>query len=109
MSANPPAVKVGDEVVMFHGYGTEARRGYVTSAARIWIVVDNLYRFRRDTQTDESKSGTPSRFYTLDQWTEHKARTAAVRYLREQGIDLRTASPWQGREAELADLIRATS
>jgi hypothetical protein len=61
---------------------------------------------RLDTQDEGSDySGSNARFVTIEQneWEETRAWGQGV--LRENGIDLRTGSPWSGREAELADLI----
>lgn len=89
----------------------------VVKASRVWVDLarsdlsgnqlgHRTWRMRRDTQDEGTQySGSNDSFTTMDQheWdeTQHWARGV----LRENGIDLRIGSPWNGREVELADLI----
>lgn len=101
-------VAVGDTVIVT-GHRRPERRVVVTKVGRTWITIGegvHEQRFRIDDQTDGSKYGSPPRFYTLQQWAEKQERDEVTTYLCEQGIDLRFDSPWRGREAELAALLR---
>jgi hypothetical protein len=117
MAVTKDEVKVGDFVKYTEGYGRHenAREALVTSVARVWITVTTggkyarEMRFRLDTQTDSPgpNGGAYSpRFYTIAQWEWREAETSAIRYLREQGINVIYDSPWSKRLVELADIIR---
>ena len=67
------------------------------------------YRMRRDTQDANSGYSRADRFVTAEQYAWEQARSAAFKFLRGQGFDLRGGSPWRGREIELADIIRAAT
>lgn len=106
-------VKVGDKVMITEYRAV--REAEVVKIARVWITVKYLgkysheSKFRLDIQTDGSNYGTPSRFYTMDQWEEKQRRDEASIFLSEQGISLEYRSPWRGREIELANVIRAVA
>lgn len=104
-------VNVGDTVIVTE-YRQEPCEATVTKVARVWITAGEGWRekkFRRDDQTDGSDTGVPAHFYTLTQWAEKQQQVEVATFLREQGIDLRHDSPWRGREAELAGIIRAAT
>ena len=64
------------------------------------------WRMRRDTQNEGSQySGSNSRFLTMDQHAWEETQTWALAVLQDHGIDLRSNSPWRGREIELADIL----
>lgn len=93
---------VGDEVMLFAGYGgyrREPRKGTVTKAARVWLEITPegsgvAYRYRRDNQTDGSNYNSRSYFRTLDQYAQDQARDAAEGWLREQRIRIDFGSTW---------------
>lgn len=107
-------VGMNEPVVMVEGSrGRRELHGKVVKVGRVWIEIQpegwadgRTIRFRLDTQTDGSKIGAPPHFYTLGQWAERQQREEAFKLLREQGISVDAGSPWRGREAELADLVR---
>lgn len=107
----PVKVAVGDKVIVSRQQ-QEPREAEVVKVGRAWVTLavtyrsfQQLQRFRLDTQTDGSKIGIPPRFFTLDQWAAAQAASRASRFLRGQGIQVDSRSPWHGREVELADLI----
>lgn len=87
----------------------------VIKVARVWVTLGDprkpdwsIYRWkmRMDTQDEGSDfSGSNARFVTIEQneWEETRAWAQGV--LREAGVDIRSGSPWAGREVELADFI----
>jgi hypothetical protein len=84
----------------------------VVKAARVWVDLERAdglrgnWRMRRDTQDEGTPySGSNASFLTMDQhaWTE--TRDWALAVLKDHGIDLRSNSPWRGREIELADIL----
>jgi hypothetical protein len=85
----------------------------VRKAARVWVELERVgdgypreWRMRRDVQHEGSTySGSNASFATLDQHQWDITRQWANGVLREAGIDLRSDSPWRGREIELADLL----
>jgi hypothetical protein len=118
--------KVDDEVVVIlsanlhRGQSREqrTRRGRITAIARTWLVIYEIgkdplrarsWRMRIDTQREGNKnySQHDARFLTVEQDERERAKIAAAEYLDEQGIDIRHTSPWHGREAELADLLKS--
>lgn len=109
-------VKVGEtvKVVEYNGRranGENSREAIVSKVARIWITVKvgdwgRELRLRRDTQTDGSGFGYPSRFYTLAQWDERERQEEAKEFLREQGITVEYKSPWKDREVDLSAMLK---
>lgn len=87
----------------------------VTKVARVWVTIEStedsryrpaVWRMRLDTQDEGTQySGLNASFLTMDQhaWTE--TRDWALTVLKDHGIDLRSNSPWRGREIELADIL----
>jgi hypothetical protein len=113
-------VKVGDELLVLPtSYGRSHLDPIpvrVTTAARVWLTMKPIdesrrreYRMRRDTQDTNNGYSHGGRFVTAEQYAWEQARNAAFKSLRGQGIELRTDSPWHGREIELADIIRAAT
>jgi hypothetical protein len=101
----PVDVKVGDTVIVA-GYRT-TREHTVAKVARVWITLDNGWRFRRDTQREETRNGYVDRLYTLDQWANKTLRDKSVKFLQDQGIDVLPGSPWWNRRVELANILKA--
>lgn len=104
-------VKIGDKIMITEYRAV--REAEVVKVARVWITIkyEGKYsserRFRLDDQTDGSDIGSPSRFYTMEQWEEKKLRDEASVFLVSQGITIEYGSQWRGREIELAALVRA--
>lgn len=107
-------VELGQPVMVATGYKASAQPGEIVKIGRVWIEIKTEAgkgwhqngRFRLDDQTDGSKIGVSAHFYTLEQWAEKERRGAALEFLKSQGITLEYGSPWRGREAELAALVR---
>jgi hypothetical protein len=128
-------VTVGQTVIVYPS-GSGSRRSAakpvrctVSKVGRVWIDVvpeDGSFlahydaRFRMDTQGNGSDTGNyRARFLTEDQYAWEQRRNAVREFLREAGIQvgeyvrgLKYGEPsvpgrWYGREAELANLIRA--
>lgn len=91
----------------------------VVKAARVWVDLKkpgedvatwSIYRWRmrRDTQDEGTQySGSNARFVTIEQHEWEETRRWALGFLQENGIDIRRAGTWDGREVELADIISA--
>lgn len=85
----------------------------VRSVARVWVELERVgegwpreWRMRRDVQHQGTQySGSNASFATLEQHAWDETQDWARGVLRDNGIDLRTDSPWRGREIELADLL----
>lgn len=88
----------------------------VIGKARVWLTVEEIgprpnggqprrWKFRLDDQTDGSGLNSPARFQTRAQHEHSVAYSAAVLFLREQGIMLQLSSVWSGHEIELARLV----
>lgn len=83
----------------------------VTKVGRVWVTLEatthphrGIWRMRLDTQDEGTKySGSNASFLTMDQHAWDETRDWALATLRDHGIDLRSDSPWRGREIELAD------
>lgn len=105
MDNEPVDVKVGDTVIVA-GYRRMSRRT-VAKVARVWVTLDNGWRFRRDIQREEGRNGSGDRFYTLDQWATRVLQDESVEYLRGQGIDVRHGTSWWNRRVELANILKA--
>lgn len=120
MSIEKADIKAGDPVIVqrYHGGPIKAT---VQHVARVYVTMqadDALYpglppltwRMRIDTQSEHFNPSTGSgtyvaRFWTLEQWEQKERKKRAFTFLREQGIEVRPASPWRDREVELAELI----
>lgn len=128
-------VAVGDTVVVYptgmsqRNSGAGPIRCTVAKSAKVWIDVVREdggslphydSRFRKDTQDNGSDTtSSRARFVSLDQYAWDMRRKAVREYLREAGItveqrvrgiryeDPATEGRWHGREAELANLLRA--
>jgi hypothetical protein len=123
MSSRPELgdIRPGDEVYLRRSNNDMRRRdrselyirATVATVARVWITIEaegryKPYRMRRDSQDEGTQySGSNWSFVTPEQrrWDDrrHEGRT----YLDEQGIKLSIGSPWEGREAELAEAVRS--
>ena len=88
----------------------------VVKAARVWVELEapegalyrQTWRMRRDTQDEGTQySGSNDQFVTIEQHEWEETRRWALGFLRENGIDIRRAGTWDGREIELADIISA--
>lgn len=85
----------------------------VTKAARVWVDLEGMegarkrtWRMRRDTQDEGTQyTGSDASFLTMDQYAWTETRDWALAVLKDHGIDLRSNSPWRGREIELADIL----
>lgn len=89
----------------------------VVKANRVWIEIETAnyvpsqighrtWRMRKDTQDEGTQySGSNARFVTLEQHEWEESQRWAIGFLRENGIDIRRGSTWDGREVELADII----
>lgn len=118
MATGKPDFQVGQDVVILPGsWGRKAAPVFarITRVARVWMDVESTgsgfpsyWRIRKDTRDEGSKDYPQgnARLYTLEQWAEHLRGREARAFLKEQGIELRLTSPWNGRETELAELIR---
>lgn len=121
-STRPPLgdLKPGDEVFVRRSANDMQGRSNgslyiparVAKASRVWIEIEvegswKTYRMRRDTQDEATQySGSNSSFRTPEQKQWEVRQADGRRFLDEQGITLQMRSPWLGREAELADVIR---
>jgi hypothetical protein len=112
------AVEVGQEVMVLSGGARHAatQRGMVAKVGRVWIEIEvpgayrtSTYRMRMDTQDGGGDFGYRERFYTMEQWETRQRRETAVTALSDQGINLTLASPWRGREHELAEIINRSA
>lgn len=115
-------IAAGDPVVITDPDRRDAEQsGFVVKVARVWITVGlgspddghssrMTYRMRRDSQSQATGFGHGGhRFATPEQHAWDQRLKAANRYLREQGVDLRSDSPWRSDERRLilANLLRA--
>lgn len=119
-----PALVPGDTVYVMRSSNDmrgrspseRAIEAHVVKVARVWITVETVgrwpirRRFRLDDQHDGSEyPGSSERFLSPDQLAWEVAEHEAVRYLREQGIELSFSSPWNRRRAQLAAVIKAAT
>lgn len=102
------SVSVGDTVIICVGR-QPASEAVVTKVGRVWITVGARLRLRLDDQTDGSGYAYGAHFYTRAQWAEEQEKKEAVKFLRDQGIELRYDSVLRGREVALANIIRAAT
>lgn len=115
-------VEVGDEIVMVYRTGRRldgkssdtVTRGVVTEAKRVnlWIAgVDDSrvgWNVRRDTGKENgNRSMYGWHAYAVNQYEALQREGDAWTFLRDQGININSGSPWSGRKIELANLIRA--
>lgn len=87
----------------------------VLSKARVWVTVEEVgrtepgqprrWKFRLDDQTDGTDSNYKARFRTMAQQEYEVTLSAALAFLREQGLRIEGSGPWGGREIELARLV----
>lgn len=107
-------VRPKDELIVSYSNGRRFQevRVQVTKVGRVWIDVEPLNgeflphyhkRFRRDTQSAESKG---AHVYTDEQWAWKQRHTNADQYLRELGISLRMGSRYENDKLTLANIIR---
>lgn len=112
----------GDKVFVVRSMNDMRRRSdagryipaVVKSAARVWVTLTSdeggwpfVWRMRLDTQDDGGNyPGSSYRFVTAEQKDREEATSAARKLLREQGIIVEYSSPWRGKEAKLAELLR---
>lgn len=113
-------VKVGDEIVMIYRSGRMAGgksndkivRAVVTIARPVNLEIRSVdqhpvvrvWNVRRDTRT--ALYGWYA--YTAEEHEVNERRSAALTFLREQGIHISGhQSPWHGREIELAEVIKS--
>lgn len=113
-------LKQGDQVFVIPcliergRHGALVIRAVVAKASRVWVEIHSAeehfpakWRMRRDTQDEGTEYiNSNASFRTPEQHRWHVARSGGRQFLREQGISIAWKSPWIGREAELADLIR---
>lgn len=119
-------LNVGDPVFVIEnsnlarGRSREQRtyEAVVTEVRRVWCVLTSTggdrsfprtWKMRLDDQ-DEGDRMYPQnndRFLTPEQYEHETAQHEADLYLREQGVRLDPRSPWDGREIELAGLLKA--
>lgn len=87
----------------------------VVKVGRVWVEIEkpgasewSIYRWRMrmDVQNEATQySGSDASFLTLEQYAWEETQTWARGVLIEHGIRLDQDSRWNGREAELADLL----
>jgi hypothetical protein len=85
----------------------------VVKVARVWVTLEGQepgwraprqWRMRLDRQDEGTQySGSNASFLTMDQHAWDETAAWALATLQDHGIDLRSNSPWRGREIELAD------